>query len=184
MSERSTAAVPSFVPLPCVCANVRRLARLSTRLYDDALREFGIEVGQFSLLASLARVPFASHGQLSEGLGMESSSLTRNLALLQKRGWVDKQCGDDRRSRHLRLTPEGRVQFRRALPAWRAAQQQFDALFGANRRQALARLLDDASVALNAVPTRSSFAKQRTHRGRPVKRRTRRTGSHVRVQPD
>ena len=138
-------------PQLCVCAKVRRLARLSTRLYDDALREAGIEAGQFSLLARLARVPFASHGELVQGLGIESSSLTRNLAVLQKRGWVDKQRGDDRRSRRLRLTPEGRLQFQRALPAWRAAQQRFDDLFGSDRRQALAQLLDDAAAALGAA---------------------------------
>lgn len=133
---------------PCTCANVRRLARLSTRLYDDALKPYGIEVGQFGLLACLARVPSASPGELSEILGMDPSSLTRTLARLQRRGWVDKRLAPDRRGRRIRLTAAGRVRLARAVPAWRAAQRRFEWLIGGATVLALTRAVGNATLAL------------------------------------
>lgn len=150
VSSRSTAVLPTsaFLSLPCLCANVRRLARLTTRLYDEALREHEIETGQFTLLATLHHRPMATQGQLAEALGMEPSSLTRNLAQLEKRGWVEKDCGDDRRSRRLRITRDGRDRYQRALGAWRAVQQQMSARLGSERMQQLRQLVDETSSAL------------------------------------
>jgi DNA-binding MarR family transcriptional regulator len=153
---------------------VRRLARLSTRFYDDALRQVGIEVGQFSLLASLMRGQGASQGDLSAGLGIESSSLTRNLAVLQARGWVEKESGADRRRRLLRLTPAGREHFKRALPAWKRAQERFVAIVGADHARDLARLIEGASVALNAEHATTAASSDIRRDSRP--RRPRRRG--------
>lgn len=155
VSSRSTAVAltSAWLPLPCLCANVRRLARLSTRLYDEALRKHDIEVGQFTLLATLLHLPMATQGQLAAALGMEPSSLTRNLAQLEKRGWVDKDSGADRRSRRVRITPDGRKRFNRAVGSWRAVQQQMSACLGGERMQQLGQLVDEASSALQPRPS-------------------------------
>ncbi len=127
---------------------MRRLARLTTRLYDEALRQHDIEVGQFTLLATLRHRPMTTQGQLAEALGMEPSSLTRNLAQLEKRGWVEKDCGADRRSRRLRITRDGRRQFTRALSSWRAAQQQVSVHLGGERMRQLAQVVEEATSEL------------------------------------
>lgn len=138
-----------WVPLPCVCANVRRLARVATRLYDDELRPVGLEVGQFALLATLRRSGEMSQRQLAVGLGMDTSSLTRTLALLSRQGWISKQTGADRRSRVFRITAEGSEQFKRALPYWQRAQQAFSAVVGATRASQLSELVNSAAAELH-----------------------------------
>ncbi len=138
-----------WVPLPCVCANVRRLARLATKLYDEELRPAGMEVGQFSLLATLRRSGDMTQRQLAVGLGMDSSSLTRTLAILIRQEWIEKRVGADRRSRVFSITAKGSEQFMRALPHWRLAQQRFAAIVGAERGGQLSELVNGAAAELH-----------------------------------
>ena len=96
MPRRSPFVDTEWIALPCVCANVRRLARLTTRFYDDALRDCGMEIGQFGLTATIARLGEATQGQLARGLAMDTTSLTRTLAVMLQRGWIEldvPQCG-------------------------------------------------------------------------------------------
>jgi DNA-binding MarR family transcriptional regulator len=138
-----------WVPLPCVCANVRRLARVATRLYDDELRPAGLEVGQFALLATLRRSGDMTQRQLALGLGMDTSSLTRTLALLSRQGWISRQTGADRRSRVFSITAEGSAQFKRALPYWQRAQQAFSDVVGVTRASQLSELVNSAAAELH-----------------------------------
>jgi hypothetical protein len=45
--------------LPCACANLRRVVRMVTQLYDDALRPTGLRAIQFTLLQALNLAPGA-----------------------------------------------------------------------------------------------------------------------------
>src|SRR5579885_2330875 len=95
----------SSLPLmPCTCANLRRASRAVTRLYNRELKPDGIEVTQFTLLMALERTGEISQGRLGEILALDSTTLTRMLDLLKKRGWVRAKEGDDRRVRIFRLT--------------------------------------------------------------------------------
>jgi DNA-binding MarR family transcriptional regulator len=55
---------------------------------------------------------------------MDSTSLTRTLAIMARRGWVTERRGEDRRERWVRLSSGGEVQLRRALPAWEKVQSR------------------------------------------------------------
>src|SRR3989441_12506099 len=79
--------------LPCACQNLRRLTRIVTRIYDQELRKADIEVTQFGLLTALAAIGEASQKLLSAGLAMDSTTLTRTLGLLRKKGWVRVRRG-------------------------------------------------------------------------------------------
>jgi DNA-binding MarR family transcriptional regulator len=118
------------LPLPCACANIRRLSRLVTRLYDAELRGSNLEVTQFGVLGALNAIGEATHGELARGLGMDSTTMTRVVAVLERRGLVERREGADRRSRHYRLTAAGRDQLDRARPGWRRAQERVNALLG------------------------------------------------------
>src|SRR5438034_10486468 len=85
--------------LPCACQNLRRVTRVVTRIYDQELRKSGLEVTQFGLLTALAATGEANQKQLSTGLAMESTTLTRTLGLLRRRGWLRARRGYDRRER-------------------------------------------------------------------------------------
>lgn len=114
----------STILLPCACANLRRAARMVTQFYDKALRSSGLRVTQFTLLQALTRAPGISQKQLGELLGTDSTTLTRVLALLRRRGWVRSQPGNDRRELRLSLTEAGQLEYKRVLPYWRSAQKR------------------------------------------------------------
>ena len=110
--------------LPCACQNLRRLSRVVTRIYDQELREAGIEVTQFGLLTALAIVGQANQKTLSAGFAMDSTTLTRTLGLLRKQGWVRARRGNDRRERLFSLTEAGRRQMAMAQPHWERAERR------------------------------------------------------------
>jgi DNA-binding MarR family transcriptional regulator len=119
------AAVREVVRLPCGCANLRRAARVITRLYDAALRPSGLGVAQFTLLQALNTAPGMSQKQLASLLEIDSTTLTRTLEPLRRAGWLRSTAGDDRREVHLALTAAGKRAYRRGLPYWERAQGEF-----------------------------------------------------------
>jgi len=114
-----------MVRLSCACANLRRAARVITRLYDAALGPSGLGVAQFTLLQALNTAPGMSQKQLASLLGIDSTTLTRTLQPLRRAGWLRSTAGDDRREVPLALTAAGKRAYRSALPYWERAQGDF-----------------------------------------------------------
>jgi DNA-binding MarR family transcriptional regulator len=135
--------------LPCACGSLRRASRVVTRIYDEALRPSGLEIMQFGLMASLDRLGQATQRQLSVGFAMDSTTLTRTLGLLQRRGWIERKPGKDRRQRILRLTSQGRARLEKARPLWRKAQQDLYALIGKEAFETLTRVSHEVVGKLN-----------------------------------
>jgi DNA-binding MarR family transcriptional regulator len=106
----------------CVCFALRHAARRMTQHYRRMLRPSGLMGTQFSLLVSLAEAGPLPMTRLAARLGLERTSLTRNLKPLAAKGWVSVDEDDDRRVRRVRITPSGRAKARAALPLWRKAQ--------------------------------------------------------------
>jgi DNA-binding MarR family transcriptional regulator len=113
----------TVIQLPCACANLRRADRLVTQFYDDALRPCGLRITQFTLLQALNLAPQISQKQLAALLEIDSTTLTRTLAPLRRKGWVRSVTGTDRREVRLSLTAAGRRKFERAFPYWQGAQK-------------------------------------------------------------
>jgi DNA-binding MarR family transcriptional regulator len=113
-----------IVSLPCACANLRRAARIVTQRYDQQLQPAGIKATQFTLLQALTRTGGISQGNLGELLGLDSTTLTRTLALLRRKGWIQTKPGQDRREVRLTLTAEGKRKYLSALHYWQSAQRQ------------------------------------------------------------
>jgi DNA-binding MarR family transcriptional regulator len=129
-SETKAKSAASVIRLPCACANLRRTARLVSQLYKDAIRPAGITGPQFTLLQALKLVPGTSQKWLAELLGMDSTTLTRTLALMRKRGWLKSQPAKDRRALRLGLSAAGERQYERALPYWQSAQRRLKRALG------------------------------------------------------
>jgi DNA-binding phage protein len=66
---------------PCACSEVRRLARKLSSLYDTLLSPEDLTITQYSLLADIERTGQLSHAVLAEKVGMDRTTLTRNLSL-------------------------------------------------------------------------------------------------------
>ena len=79
--------------LPCACQNLRRLTRITTRIYDQELKKAGLEITQFGLLTALAKTGEINQKRLSAGFAMDSTTLTRTLGPLRKKGWVQVTRG-------------------------------------------------------------------------------------------
>src|SRR5882672_8066611 len=116
--------------LPCACQNLRRVTRLVTRIYDQELRNADIEISQFGLLTALAIAGKANQKTLSAGFAMDSTTLTRTLALLSKQGWIHVRPGKDRRERVFRLTEAGKRQIAAAQPHWEVAERHLRKTLG------------------------------------------------------
>jgi len=108
----------------CACAQVRKASRALTQIYNRHLEPAGLLVTQYSLLANIARAGMASISELVAKLLLEQSTLTRNLAVLEKKGYLQSQPGEDRRVKHFALTAAGHEALRQARPLWEAAQRQ------------------------------------------------------------
>jgi|HubBroStandDraft_1064217.scaffolds.fasta_scaffold01572_13 DNA-binding MarR family transcriptional regulator len=126
------------IQLPCACANLRRAARVVTQFYDEALRPSGLRATQFTLLQALHLAPSISQKALARLLGIDSTTLTRTLVLLRRKGWLRAEAGTDRRELRLVLTPAGQREYRRVIPYWRSAQTRLrQALGAANWKQVM-----------------------------------------------
>jgi DNA-binding MarR family transcriptional regulator len=110
--------------LPCLCGSFRRTSRALTQLYEEALRPLRLRATQFTILQALSLAGEVSQGQLGEMLAMDSTSLTRTLAIMRRQGWIAERRGEDRRERWLRLANAGEVKLRRALPVWEKVQSR------------------------------------------------------------
>lgn len=113
----------------CVCTAARRRSRDLTRVFEKAMRGSGIRGTQFTLLATLIQTGPIPTTRLADLQGLERTTLTRNLRLLVRDGFVRIDEGEDRRVRKVAITPAGEETARRAFPFWRRAQ---DAALAAN----------------------------------------------------
>jgi DNA-binding MarR family transcriptional regulator len=116
-----------------MCSSFRRTARALTQLYEEAFRPLGLRATQFTILQFLSLAGEVSQGQLGEMLAMDSTSLTRTLALMGRQGWIAERRGADRRERLLRLSRAGEKLLERALPVWEEVQSRLRRKIGAAR---------------------------------------------------
>ena len=139
----------------CTCLRMRRATRRVTQFYDHALQRTGLTVNQFGLLAylcgaSLARTN-ASIGTTAEWLGMDPTTLTRNLKPLLVKGLVKNVLDPaDGRVRIVAITEKGLRMLREAVPRWRNAQAAVEKAIGSKSIAELNTLLDLSSSKLRA----------------------------------
>jgi DNA-binding MarR family transcriptional regulator len=121
----------------CFCLASRQAARRITRLYDSRMQPSGIRATQFTILSQLMLRGEMQIGKLAGILGMERTTLTRNLTLLEQQKWISIKAGDDPRSRMIGITAQGRGMVRRGFPYWSKAQAQVGKMLGADGQAAL-----------------------------------------------
>jgi DNA-binding MarR family transcriptional regulator len=131
--------------LACSCFAARRAARAITQHYEQRMKPTGLTVTQFTLLAMLALAGPQPLSRFAGQLGLERTTLTRNLRPLLDRGWVTDSATGDRRVRLLAITKPGIAAARVALPEWRKAQKSIARRLGAGAIQALAAVSEAAA---------------------------------------
>jgi DNA-binding MarR family transcriptional regulator len=123
-----------------MCGNFRRASRALTQFYEEELRPLGLRATQFTILQALSLAGKVSQRRLGEMLAMDSTSLTRTLAIMIRKGWVAEQRGADRRERRLSLSSAGELKLARVLPVWEKVQSRLDRKLGQKAWKSLGEL--------------------------------------------
>jgi DNA-binding MarR family transcriptional regulator len=115
----------------CLAVRVRLIGRALTSLYDGALDRHGLTIAQVNLLAALGKVGRCAPSTLGDVLQLERSTVSRNLNLLLKHGWIEALSSDAKGMREVALTSAGQAKIESVMPAWRQAQREAARLLGA-----------------------------------------------------
>jgi DNA-binding MarR family transcriptional regulator len=130
----------------CTASQLRRATRVVARLFDEVMAASGLEGTQFSVLVALSLGNGVPMRTLAERLGVDRTTLTRNLKPLEREGLVESGAGEDQRVRLVHMTAKGRRVLEKALPLWEKAQQHVVGKLGHAKWEALLGLLDTVSA--------------------------------------
>ena len=107
----------------CAGWNARLAARHITQFIEREMAGSGLGLAQFGLMALIAAADDDTLGALAERAGLDQSSLSRNLRLLERDGLVEIATVEaDQRRRAVWLTEKGARRLEAAMPLWRTAQ--------------------------------------------------------------
>ena len=137
----------------CTAAKLRRASRSVANAFDDAVRPAGIRSTQFSLLVTIHLGGEMSLTSLASKVGLDRTTLTRNIRPLLRERLVREVPGKDRRLRVLALTDAGEKLTRRTLPLWEVAQRAVVEGMGEKRWAGLIKELEAvAAINTESVP--------------------------------
>lgn len=131
-------------PQGCTNFRLRHLMRQVARHYDAEVAKSGLKTTQYSLLSHVLHLGPLRPVDLAQAMGVEASTLTRNLKPMIAAGWLLQGEGPDARSRLIEITDEGREKRAEAQRHWRAAQEQLNEVLGIERVVALHALIDES----------------------------------------
>ncbi|MFH1060251.1 MAG: MarR family winged helix-turn-helix transcriptional regulator [Pseudomonadota bacterium] len=123
--------------IQCADFNLRRATRRVSQAFDQALKPTGLKITQFSLLIACYLNQSLVLSKLARLMGMDRTTLSRNLALLEKRGLVTLERGEDRREVRAQVTPAGIAVMDQAAPLWHQTQARIVAGVGEDKWQAM-----------------------------------------------
>jgi DNA-binding MarR family transcriptional regulator len=121
----------------CINANLRKMSRTITQLYDEILEPSGLLGTQFRLLGAVASHSPIALAPLAEELTLDPTTLARNLKPLERDGLVEISIGEDRRRRMVKITEKGQDALLKALPLWEEAQAWVTSQLGEDRMRAM-----------------------------------------------
>jgi DNA-binding MarR family transcriptional regulator len=107
----------------CACSQLRRTARVASAVYDRFLAPTGLTVTQYAILVNIGRADQIRRTDLANLLGMERTTLTRNLRPLECKKLIKTVAGEDRRERRIQLTTAGLKRLAESHPLWEDAQR-------------------------------------------------------------
>lgn len=127
---------------PCISARLRKATRKANGIYDQALKPYGINIAQFSLLRTIQRLDHPTLNSLAIETQLDASTLGRNVRVLEKLDLVRSAPGQDKRTRVHSLTDSGLKVSCAAREEWKQVQKRLKANLGKDGYETLFRLLD------------------------------------------
>lgn len=126
---------------PCYCLMLRRAASSVTDMYDKALAEYGITLNQFSIIINLNNMSMATTTELAQQIGLERSTLVRNLKAIMAMGYIENVSGENERNNHLKVTSSGRHLLKLTIPVWQSVQDKIAESLGSENAALLMDIL-------------------------------------------
>ena len=130
---RSTAhpSIVDQIASECLLGHWRKVNRALTGIYEAEMRDWGLKSSQLNLLVAVARAGPVRRIDLGKRLHLDPSTLTRNLQVMLKQGWIEERPDEaDQRSTRLKTTPKGRKLLESIAPAWKRAQARARQMLG------------------------------------------------------
>jgi len=150
---KKAAEIPDFIDLPldecldCLCYQFRKTARLVINFYDDALKSTDLKSNQFLILVAVAFMKSTNFKTLAEFLGIDQSTLARNLVTVEKQSFVTVKPGKNRREKIITLSRKGKRKLASAFPLWQKAQKNLLDKVGEDRWHKLKAEMDVVAAA-------------------------------------
>lgn len=132
---------------PCTCFQLRRAARRVSQVYDRHLAAAELSLNAYSILRRSSQP--RPLGELADALGMDRTTLTRNLKPLLEAGLLSAAPGVDSRQRQVQISVAGKRRLQKAFPLWQQAQQEVETRFGSARTTTLNQQLEALTQALD-----------------------------------
>lgn len=133
-----------------ILARARRITLMVREKILPVLANHGLDGGEFYVLSALRRAgaPYALRPtELYRSLMVSSGGMTDRLRRLEQRGLVQRRpSDDDRRSKLVELTPEGRRLIEKAWREDMAIENAIVSKLGSAERKQLAGLLEQLAL--------------------------------------
>ena len=144
-SKKTLGTDAAALIVACAGGNSRLAARRITQFLDREMAEFGLSVAQLGLMAQIAAASDDALSALARRMGLDQSTLSRNLRGLEGEGLVEIATVEgDLRRRMVWLTDAGAKRLEAAIPIWRNAHAKLAKLLSPE----LPRRLAEATEAL------------------------------------
>jgi DNA-binding MarR family transcriptional regulator len=109
----------------CAGLNARLAARRITAFLNRRMQDSGLSLAQFGLMAQIAAARDDTLGELAQRTGLEQSTLSRNLQVLETAGLIEIAARDrDARRRAVWLTEKGAMSLEGGLADWKRAHSE------------------------------------------------------------
>lgn len=129
--------MPKLYKSECYCTNLRRSANAISDFYDRELKETGITISQYYLLINLKRLENANITHWAECVGLDRSTMVRNIKLLESRGFIERTVGH---GKTFALSEVGEMTLAAAIPIWEKAQKKMESFLGEEDSEAILRI--------------------------------------------
>lgn len=104
----------------CVGSRLRRLSRQADHYFRECLSEYDISENQMTLLFALHTFGEIEQGMLGKELVLDKSTVSRNVKLLEKKGYLSKSADYHPK---ISLSPAGTSLALELIPLWQETMQ-------------------------------------------------------------
>lgn len=136
--------------IQCICTNLRMASRISTKVYNRALKPLSINCNQYAILVNISRYQPMYQHELANHLDIDLATISRALLVLKKRGFIEINRGEVKNTRLISLTDQGETITLQALEIWKKTQNQIIEEFGNNEWSDLLSKIEDLKSVLSS----------------------------------